>query len=96
MKKRVKIVKILLPVLLFLTVWVVVMALTTPHGVFRSVYSTLLYSADGTLMNAHIASDGQWRFPPSDSVPEKFSKAIVNYEDRWFYWHPGVNPVSMV
>ncbi|MBQ5524404.1 MAG: penicillin-binding protein 1C, partial [Paludibacteraceae bacterium] len=72
------------------------MAITTPHGVFRSVYSTLLYSSNGTLMNAHIASDGQWRFPPCDTVPEKFRKAIVNYEDRWFYWHPGVNPVSMV
>lgn len=96
MKRRVKIVKLLLSVLIILTVWVIIMAITTPHGVFRSVYSTLLYSSNGTLMNAHIASDGQWRFPPSDTVPEKFRKAIVNYEDRWFYWHPGVNPVSMV
>lgn len=96
MKRDVKILKILLPILLIFIVWVVIMALTTPRGVFRSVYSTLLYSSNGTLMNAHIASDGQWRFPPSDSVPEKFRKAILNYEDRWFYWHPGVNPVSMV
>lgn len=96
MKRRVKIVKLLLSVLIILTVWVIIMAITTPHGVFRSVYSTLLYSSNGTLMNAHIASDGQWRFPPCDTVPEKFRKAIVNYEDRWFYWHPGVNPVSMV
>ena len=96
MKRRVKIVKLLLSVLIILTVWVIIMAITTPHGVFRSVYSTLFYSSNGTLMNAHIASDGQWRFPPCDTVPEKFRKAIVNYEDRWFYWHPGVNPVSMV
>ena len=82
--------------MLIFVVWVVIMALTTPKGVFRSVYSTLLYSSNGTLMNAHIASDGQWRFPPSDTVPEKFRQAILNYEDRWFYWHPGVNPVSMV
>ena len=96
LKKNVKILKILLPILLIFVVWVVIMALTTPKGVFRSVYSTLLYSSNGTLMNAHIASDGQWRFPPSDTVPEKFRQAILNYEDRWFYWHPGVNPVSMV
>ena len=96
MKRNVKILKILLPIVLIFIVWVVIMALTTPKGVFRSVYSTLLYSSNGTLMNAHIASDGQWRFPPSDTVPEKFRQAILNYEDRWFYWHPGVNPVSMV
>ncbi len=96
MKRNVKILKISLPIVLIFVVWVVIMALTTPKGVFRSVYSTLLYSSNGTLMNAHIASDGQWRFPPSDTVPEKFRQAILNYEDRWFYWHPGVNPVSMV
>lgn len=46
-------------------------------------------------MNAHIADDGQWRFPPSDDVPEKFKKAIVTFEDRWFFYHYGVNPVSL-
>jgi penicillin-binding protein 1C len=28
-------------------------------------------------------------------VPEKFEKALLTFEDRWFYFHPGINPVSI-
>lgn len=69
--------------------------LLVPHHPFRKVsYSTLVLGRDGELLGAKIASDGQWRFPPSDTIPEKYRKALINFEDRWFYWHPGVNPVS--
>jgi penicillin-binding protein 1C len=58
--------------------------------------STVVEAADGTLLGARIADDGQWRFPFSGSVPEKFEKAILTAEDRWFYYHPGINPVSVM
>lgn len=57
--------------------------------------STLLESNDGNLLAAKIASDGQWRFPEIDSVPEKFQLAIRYFEDEYFYVHPGINPVSI-
>jgi len=47
------------------------------------------------LLGARISADQQWRFPESREVPEKFRKAIICYEDRWFPYHPGFNPVSM-
>lgn len=46
-------------------------------------------------MSAHIASDGQWRFEAGDSVPDKFRQSIILFEDEYFYYHPGFNPVSM-
>ncbi len=95
MKKYNIVVKIVIIIAAVLLVWFAVMWAFTPKRVFRNSYSTLLYAADGTLLNAHIAKDGQWRFPPSDTVPYKFGKAITAYEDRYFYFHPGVNPVSM-
>ncbi len=96
MKKRGVIIKISAIVVGLFLIWLVIMWVTTPSGVFRSDYSTLLLSSDGTLMNAHIAKDGQWRFPPTDSVPDKFKVCIINYEDRYFKYHPGINPVSLV
>ena len=30
-----------------------------------------------------------------DSVPERFEKCILYFEDEHFYWHPGFNPVSI-
>jgi penicillin-binding protein 1C len=50
---------------------------------------------DGSLIGARIANDGQWRFPVFDQIPEKFEKSLLTFEDRYFYYHPGINPVSL-
>ena len=68
-----------------------------PRRLFRDAcYSTVVESSEGDLLGARIAADGQWRFPPCDMVPERFAAALVQFEDRHFYHHPGVNPVSIV
>ncbi|WP_035693794.1 penicillin-binding protein 1C [Flavobacterium soli] len=66
-----------------------------PKTLFSAPYSTVIESKEGELLGAKIARDGQWRFPASDSVPDKFKKCIVYFEDQYFYKHPGFNPVAM-
>ena len=67
-----------------------------PEPLFDNPYATVITSRDNELLGAHIAMDGQWRFPPSDSVPNKFKQAIIQFEDAYFYKHPGVNPISLI
>lgn len=63
-----------------------------PMGLFRDAeYSTVVESAEGELLGARIAADGQWRFPPDYEVPERFAAALMQFEDRHFRWHPGVD-----
>lgn len=57
--------------------------------------STILESKDKQLLGGRIATDGQWRFPPGEQIPAKFKLALLTFEDRWFYYHPGINPVSL-
>lgn len=66
-----------------------------PHQLFQDPLSMVLEDRNGNLLGARIATDGQWRFPSSDSVPEKFAKAIITFEDGRFESHPGVDPISM-
>ena len=67
-----------------------------PRDLFKGTeYSTVVESAEGELLGARIAADGQWRFPPCDTVPQRFATALVQFEDRQFWWHPGVNPGAM-
>jgi len=66
-----------------------------PERLFNDPYATILQSSDGELLNASIADDGQWRFPETDSVPLKFQKAILAFEDKRFLSHPGVDVLSM-
>ena len=77
-----------------LLVLLLIVLLPTPR--FDDPASTVLKSSEGNLLGARIASDGQWRFPAGTPVPEKFSSSIILFEDRWFRFHPGINPVSVV
>ena len=65
-----------------------------PHPLFHDPTSTVVEDKNGILMGARIATDGQWRFPVNDHVPVKFEKAITTFEDRYFYFHNGINPIS--
>ncbi len=69
--------------------------LCLPSSLFRDPYSTVLEDYHGELLSAAIASDGQWRFPEMDSIPEKFSEALVTYEDKRFWNHPGIDVLSL-
>lgn len=78
-----------------IAILLIVYYFSLPHTLFEEPYSTVIESSDGELLAAKIARDGQWRFPAKDSVPDKFKKCIVYFEDEHFYYHPGFNPVAM-
>jgi penicillin-binding protein 1C len=67
-----------------------------PDPLFHTDYSSVLTSREGQLLSARIASDEQWRFPALDSIPQKYEQALLLFEDRYFYQHPGINPFSLV
>jgi len=58
-------------------------------------YSTILTDKNGYLLGAQVAEDEQWRFPSGDSIPFRFKKSLLLFEDEYFYYHPGINPVSL-
>src|SRR5262245_13236651 len=66
-----------------------------PDPLFSTPQSYVLEARDGTLLSARIASDGQWRFPAAASVPRKFRRALLVYEDKRFESHVGVDPLAM-
>lgn len=73
----------------------------TLHLLFplRSPKSTsrLLFNQKGELMHAFLTEDEQWRFPLSSSdLHPLLKKAIIAKEDQYFYYHPGVNPLSIL
>ncbi len=67
-----------------------------PKTLFNDPAATVAETQEGVLVGALIADDGQWRFPAPEHLPEKFTTCIVHFEDRYFYRHPGFNPVSIV
>ena len=70
-------------------------AFCLPKQLFKDPTATVITSNNNQLLGAQIASDGQWRFPHNDSVPQRFKTCIVQFEDEYFYEHPGFNPISI-
>ncbi len=66
-----------------------------PRQLFSDPTSTVLEDRAGQLLSASIADDGQWRFPGNWDTNPKFAKAIVAYEDKRFWHHPGVDPLAI-
>jgi penicillin-binding protein 1C len=85
-----------LKILLIITGVIIIPVLVSPMPKFNAPLSTVVEARDGSLLGARIADDGQWRFPSSEKVPEKFKKALLIFEDRYFYYHPGINPVAIL
>jgi penicillin-binding protein 1C len=91
MKQRLKIAAlIVIAVLATLRLW--------PHASLatRVPLSTAIWSADGELLRVTLASDDQYRlWTPLSQMSPALVDAFLLKEDRWFYWHPGVNPIAL-
>jgi len=66
-----------------------------PSRLFEPDYSTIVLDREGRLLSASIAKDGQWRFPGDGEMPGKFVSALVAWEDKRFFRHPGVDPAAI-
>lgn len=59
--------------------------------------ATVVLAQDGTPLRAFADSDGVWRYPiTARQVSPLYLQAVLAYEDRWFYRHPGVNPYALL
>ncbi|MGB0133902.1 penicillin-binding protein 1C [Dokdonella sp.] len=57
--------------------------------------STVVVARDGSPLRAFADAEGIWRYPVSvEEVSPLYLEALVGYEDRWFWQHPGVNPLA--
>ncbi len=66
-----------------------------PDG--RMDYSTVVLDRDGKILSAYLNRDEIWRIKVrKNEVSPAFLKAIVQKEDKYFYYHPGVNLISLV
>lgn len=81
--------------LVVITILVIGYIFCLPRQLFHVPYSTVVTDRNGELLGARIASDGQWRFPPRTTTPEKIEQCLITFEDKHFYHHWGVNPLSI-
>lgn len=58
--------------------------------------SSVVLARDGKPLRAFADEQGVWRYETSaGQVSPLYLQALLGYEDRWFHWHPGVNPYAL-
>lgn len=56
----------------------------------------VVLARDGSALRQWPGADGQWRHAVTpDEVSPLYLQTLLGYEDRWFYWHPGINPLAL-
>lgn len=59
-------------------------------------YSTIITDSKGEVVNAYLTSDQKWRMKTElEEISPLLRKTIIAKEDKYFYSHPGVNPVAV-
>jgi len=73
--------------------WVVV---PLPDPLFPDRYGAVILDAAGEVLHAELAEDEQWRFRlADDELSSKLITAVLAFEDRRFWWHPGIDPLAL-
>ncbi|WP_267225895.1 penicillin-binding protein 1C [Dyella silvae] len=59
--------------------------------------STAVYDARGRLLRLTLASDDRYRlWVPLKDISPALVDGVLLHEDRWYRWHPGVNPYGLL
>ena len=60
-------------------------------------YSPVVLAADSTMLHAFLSRDDKWRlYTDLRDITPDLRRAILQKEDRYFYYHPGINPVALI
>ncbi|MEL7368126.1 MAG: penicillin-binding protein 1C [Myxococcota bacterium] len=58
--------------------------------------SKILVDREGRLLSAQVADDEQWRLPPRHSLPTRYVRALLTFEDHRFWYHVGIDPLAVI
>lgn len=83
--------------LALLAPWLLDRAFPPPLARAQAPGSMLVLASDGTPLRAYADDNGVWRYRVAlDDVAHNYLEALLHYEDRWFHYHAGVNPVALL
>jgi len=83
--------------LLFLSLYGGLYLWGTSLSHFSVSYSPVLLDQEGKLLGTRISSDEQWRLPWwGGELPDKYRTALLEFEDKRFDYHPGVDFLALV
>lgn len=77
--------------------YLVIRIFLTPPLLSDIEFSRAYYDRNGNLMRVTLTKDDKYRvFTPLNEISPDVVRATILYEDKYFYLHPGINPVPLI
>lgn len=78
-------------------VWFIIRLFFITPLLDNTSFSRAYYDANGKLIRITLSADDKYRiYTPLSQISPHIKNAIVLYEDKHFYHHPGINPIALV
>ncbi len=59
--------------------------------------STIVLDRNGKMLRVFLSQQEMWQIPISaEKISPILRKAVIGYEDKYFYWHTGINPIAII
>ena len=85
---------ILYPLFFFI---LLVYLIPLPQKIQHPQYSTVIKDRNGRVLRVYLTKDEKRRvYTPLDKIDPLLIKTTIAYEDRFYYYHPGINPISII
>jgi penicillin-binding protein 1C len=89
-------IRLLLSVVSILLLITITWFVDIPHNISDD-FSIIIEDRNNNILDASISKDQQWRFElPDSSINIKYVKALLTFEDKRFYYHKGVDIISLL
>ncbi|MBO4626021.1 MAG: penicillin-binding protein 1C [Alphaproteobacteria bacterium] len=82
---------------ILLAVYFIIRLFFTPPLLSDTHFSRVFYDRNGTLLRITLTPDDKYRiFAPLNEISKTLQRATILYEDKYFRYHPGVNPIALL
>jgi len=82
---------------ILLLIYFIVRLFFTPPLLSDTHFSRVFYDRNGKLLRITLSADDKYRiYAPLNEISESVQRATVLYEDKYFRYHPGINPIALV
>lgn len=80
--------------LFYLSIWLLNVLFPFPMNL---EYSQVIYDRNQQILQVFLSKEEKWRVPiRKENLDNQWIKTILWKEDKWFYWHYGINPFSIL
>ena len=83
-------------IIALIVIWAIIKIFFTPPLLNDAIFGTAYFDKNGELLRITLAPDDKYRlYTPLSEISPDIIRATILYEDKYFYYHPGINPIAL-